>query len=120
MPFDQDIVARTRSFALRVIRLVESLPSGRAADIIGRQLLRAATSVGANYRATRRAKSRADFINKLAIVEEDADECGYWLDLLGASGVVKTSRLAPLSQESHELTAIVVAAIKTAKRNQRG
>ena len=109
---------RTREFALRIIRLIEALPSGRSADVLGKQLLRAATSVGANYRAARRARSRAEFISKLAVVEEEADECGYWLDLLGASGVVKPSRLAQLSKESDELTAIIVATIVSAKRKR--
>ena len=109
---------RTRDYALRVIRLVESLPKTRTADVIGRQLLRSATSVGANYRATQRAKSRADFINKLAIVEEESDECGYWIDLLGASGVVRPTRLESIIKETNELTAIVVAMIKTAKRSR--
>ena len=114
-----DMKARTRDFALRVIRLVESLPKGRAADIIGRQLLRADTSVGANYRATQRAKSRADFINKLVIVEEEADECGYWLELLVSAGIIKPALLKELSKECDELTAIVVAMIKTAKRSRK-
>lgn len=97
--------ARTKAFALRVIKLTESLPPTRAADVIGRQLLRSATSaldnspccqgsVGANYRASRRGKSRADFIHKLAIVEEEADESSYWLELLAESGIVPPAKLA--------------------------
>jgi four helix bundle protein len=115
---EQEMKDRTREFALRVIRLVNSLPPGRVADVIGRQLLRSATSVGANYRSTRRAKSRADFISKLTIVEEEADECGYWLDLLGASGVIKPARLVALAKETDELTAIVVATIRSTKRRR--
>ncbi|MBX3402958.1 MAG: four helix bundle protein [Phycisphaeraceae bacterium] len=115
---EQQMIARTRDFALRVIRLVNSLPPGRTEEVLGRQLLRSATSVGANYRASRRAKSPADFISKLAIVEEEADECGYWLDLLGASGVIRHKRLAALVAECDEITAIIVASIKSAKRRR--
>jgi four helix bundle protein len=115
---DADLRLRTREFALRVIRLVQALPKSSVADVIGRQLLRSATSVGANYRAAQRAKSRADFVHKLAIVEEEADECGYWLDLLAASGVVKPARLDSLRNESNEPAAIIVASIISAKRRR--
>lgn len=74
---------RTRVFALRVIRLVEALPKTRTAEVLGKQLLRCGTSVGANYRASCRAKSQADFIAKMGIVEEEADEAIYWIELLG-------------------------------------
>ena len=77
-----ELKARTKQFALRVIRLVESLPRGRTADVIGKQLLRSGTSVGANYRAACRAKSTADFISKMGTVEEEADESLYWMELL--------------------------------------
>ncbi len=107
--------ARTKAFALRVIKLTESLPATRAADVIGKQLLRSATSVGANYRASRRGKSRADFIHKLAIVEEEADESAYWLELLAESGIVPPAKLADLMREFDEITAIIVASIRTAK-----
>jgi four helix bundle protein len=111
----EEMKSRTKAFALRVVKLVEALPRTRTADVLGRQLLRAGTSVGANYRAVRRAKSKADFLHKLTIVEEEADECGYWLELLADAGVVKTSQLAPLMQEAHSLTAIIVATIRTTK-----
>jgi four helix bundle protein len=75
-----DLKARTKQFALRVIHLVESLPASRLCDTIGRQLLRAGTSVRANYRAACRARSNADFISKLGIVEEELDECLYWIE----------------------------------------
>lgn len=110
--------ARTKMFALRVIKLTESLPTTRAADVIGKQLLRSATSVGANYRASRRGKSRADFIHKLAIVEEEADESAYWLELLAESGIVLPAKLADLTRECDEITAIIVASIRTAKTNR--
>ena len=108
--------ARTKAFALRVVKLTESLPSTRAADVIGKQLLRSATSVGANYRASRRGKSRADFIHKLTIVEEEADESAYWLELLVESGIVPQAKLTDLMRECDEITAIIVASIRTAKR----
>ena len=78
----EEMKRRTKQFALRVIRLVESLPRGRTADVIGKQLLRSGTSVGANYRSACRAKSPADFISKMGIVEEEADESLYWMELL--------------------------------------
>ena len=109
---------RTKAFALRVIKLTESLPATRAGEVIGKQLLRSATSVGANYRASRRGKSRPDFIHKLAIVEEEADESAYWLELLVESGIVPQAQLADLMRECDEITAIIVASIKTAKQRR--
>ena len=110
---------RTKQFALRVIRLVESLPRGRTAEVIGRQLLRSGTSVGANYRAACRAKSTADFISKMGTVEEEADESLYWMELLIEAGIVKAELLEPLMQEADELLAITVASINTAKKRLR-
>ena len=110
-----DLYARTRQYSLRVIRLVESLPHGRTADVISNQLLRSATSVGANYRAARRSKSPADFIAKMGIVEEEAGECLYWFDLLVESGLVPQHGLADLVAEGNEILAMTVASIKTAK-----
>ncbi len=110
---------RTKAFALRVIRLVESLPKGRTADVLGRQLLRCGTSVGANYRAACRARSTADFIAKMGIVEEEADESLFWMELLIESGIVKLERLESLMNEADELLAITVASINTAKRRKR-
>jgi four helix bundle protein len=109
---------RTRSFALRVMRLVDSLPRGRTATVVGNQLLRAATSVGANYRAACRGRSRSEFCAKLGIVEEEADECVYWLDLLAQSGLVKAKRLDALTTEAGEILAMIVASIRTARRNR--
>ena len=106
----------TGQFALRVIRLVQSLPKGRVADVIGKQLLRCGTSVGSNYRASCRARSTADFIAKLAIVEEEADESVYWMELLIESGLVPAARLADLVGEAGQLVAITVASINTARR----
>jgi four helix bundle protein len=110
---EQEFKLRTKGLALRVIRLVEALPRGRTADVVGKQLLRSATSVGANYRAACRAKSTADVIAKLPIVEEEADETLYWLELLIESDLVPASRLADLMKETHEIIAMTVSSIKT-------
>ena len=112
---EEDLQQRTKSYALRIIRLVESLPSTRTADVIGKQLLRAGTAVGANYRAARRAKSPADVIAKLGIVEEEADECLYWMELLVESGLVPTARLESLRDEGDQILAIIIASIRTAR-----
>ncbi len=116
MKDDGPLLKRTRAFALSVIRLVELLPSGRTTDVLGRQLLRSATSVGANYRSACRAKSKADFINKLAIVEEEADECSYWLGLMADAKLVQADVTANLAIEADEITAMVVASIRSTRR----
>src|SRR5262245_33129291 len=90
---DGDLQRRTKQFAMRIIRLVERLPNTRTADVIGRQLLRSGTSVGANYRSACRARSPAEFCAKMGIVEEEADESGYWIELLVESGLVKAHLL---------------------------
>ncbi len=110
---------RTKGLGLRVIRLVEALPSSRSAEVISRQLLRAATSVGANYRAACRAKSTADIINKLKIVEEEADETLYWLELLVEANLMPQTKLANLMDETNQIIAMTVASIKTLRRNNR-
>lgn len=112
----QDFKKRTQQYALRVIRLVEWLPEDRTSRILGDQLLRAGTSVGANYRASIRAKSRADFISKMGTVEEECDESLYWMEILIEAGKISARRLAALIQEGGEIIAIVVASIKTARR----
>jgi len=114
---NENLKARTKRFALDVIRLVETLPPGKTADVIGRQLLRSGTSVGANYRAACRAKSPADFIYKMGIVEEEADESGYWMELLVESGKLKPGEPVALIKESSELVAISVASIQTTRKN---
>ncbi|WP_153558046.1 four helix bundle protein [Roseimaritima sediminicola] len=114
---EQAFKQRTKAIALRVIKLVEALPASSTSDVIGRQLLRSATSVGANYRAVCRAKSSADMINKLRIVEEEADESGYWLELIGESGLMPRERLSELLKEFDEITAMVVASQKTIRAN---
>ena len=109
---------RTKAFALRIIKLSEGLPHTRTAEIIGRQLLRCGTSVGANYRSACRAKSLADFIAKMAIVEEEADEVVYWLDLLVESGLIQQRHITDLLSEADQIVAMTVASIKTARRNK--
>ena len=113
-----EIKRRTKRFAVRVIRLVDALPPGRSADVIGRQLLRSATSVGANYRAACLAKSTADMVNKLKIVEEEVDESRYWLGLLRDSETAPCNAINPLEDEADQLFRIVVASVKTLKNRQ--
>jgi four helix bundle protein len=114
----EEMKNRTKQFALRVIRLVESLPETRTSNVIGGQLLRSGTSVGANYRAVCRAKSTADFINKLAIVEEESDESMYWIELLIESNQIKKNLVENLHKEADEILSIVVSAIKTSKEKR--
>jgi len=115
---EQEFKDKTKRIALRVIRLVESLPKNATTDVIGKQLLRSATSVGANYRAACRAKSSADMIAKLAIVEEEADESMYWIELLIELNVVTSARLTDLMSELNEVVAITVASIKTLRAHK--
>jgi four helix bundle protein len=110
---------RTKKFALRVIRLVDCLPKSTAARAIGNQLLRCGTSVGANYRAACRARSPAEFRAKLGIVEEEADESVYWMELLIEAKLVKQSLLKDLLTKANEIVAMVVASISTARREKR-
>ena len=112
---DKNLKDRTKQFALRVMRLYRALPRHEEARIIGRQLLRSGTSVGANYRAACRARSKAEFVAKLGIVLEEADETVFWLELLQESRLVSEQKLALLVQEARELTAISVTSICTAK-----
>jgi four helix bundle protein len=109
---------RTRAFALRIIHLVEALPRTRTADVIGKQLLRCGTSVGANYRASCRARSQADFVAKMGIVEEEADETIYWIELLVESDLIKKERVVNLLDEANQIVAIVVSSIRTARGNK--
>ena len=111
----QDLLKRTKTYALRVIRAVQALPGDDVSTTLGRQLLRAGTSVGANYRAACRAKSTADFVNKLKIVEEECDESIYWMELLIEAGLLLLHRLDALMHEADELLSIFVSAIKTTR-----
>jgi len=115
----EDMKKRTRAFALTIIRLVQGLPRTTEADVIGRQLLRSGTSVGANYRASCRARSQADFVAKMGIVEEEADESIYWMELLVDAGVVNSNAVAELLDEANQITGIVVSSIRTARGGKR-
>src|SRR5881296_4739591 len=115
-PVTRDVLQRRmRKLAVDTIRLTGELPRTRAADVIGRQVIRSATSVAANYRSACRARSRRDFIAKMGIVEEEADETAFWLELLDECGLAPATRLVPLSGEAGELLAITVASIRTAR-----
>lgn len=113
-----DLKARTKGFALRVIRLVESLPRRRACDVIGTQQLRSATSTAANYRPACRGRSSAEFCSKMGIVEEEADESLFWLELLVEAKLVRQELMQSLLLEASEIVAMVVASIRTARRNR--
>jgi four helix bundle protein len=113
----EDLKRRTKSLGVEIARLVNQLPRSVAGDVLGRQLLRSATSVGANYRAACRAQTRAVFTSKLAIVIEECDEAAYWLELLLELGLVPESEFLRLHREADELTAIFVASRKTAIAN---
>lgn len=106
---------RTKEFALRIVRLCRSLPENREGDVFGRQLLRSGTSVAANYRAAGRSRSKADFVSKISIVLEEADESVFWLELLQDSGLIAAERLGPLLDEANQLVAIFSASRRTAK-----
>ena len=110
-----ELKERTEKFALAIIRLASSIPRSPEADVIRHQLVSSGTSVGANYRAACRARSRAEFISKMGIVEEEADETGYWLELLTESGMAKPAQTAGLLKEARELIAIFSASRRTAK-----
>jgi four helix bundle protein len=114
-----DLKERTKAFAVGTIRLVQALPRNRAADVIGHQLLRSGTSVAANYRAARRARSRKEFLAKMGIVEEEADESSFWLELLVDAGVVDATKVVALRSEAHQLVAITIASIRTAREGGR-
>ena len=114
-----DLKERFKQFALRVLRLCQSLPKDKSADVIRGQLLRSGTSCGANYRAACRAKSTADFINKLKIVEEELDESLYWMELLIEAKILKEHLLNELMKEGNELLSIIVSSIMTTKSKQK-
>lgn len=117
---EQEFKDRTKQIALRVIRVVESLPNNHSAQVIGKQLLRSATSVGANYRAACRGKSLADVIHKLSIVEEEADESLYWLELLIESEIMSENKLSALQKDIDQIVAMTVSSIKTLRSKKSG
>jgi four helix bundle protein len=111
----EEMKARTKAYANRVVKLCSALPNNWIARTLGKQLLRSGTSVGANYRAVCRAKSNLDFINKLRIIEEECDESLFWMELLMDNNFVKSIRLSGLMKEAGEILAIVVSSAKTAR-----
>jgi four helix bundle protein len=115
----EEMKKRTKTYANRVVKLCSALPNNWIARTLGKQLLRSGTSVGANYRAVCRAKSNADFINKLRIVEEECDESLFWMEMLVGNNFVKPSRMVNLIKETDEIIAIVVASAKTARTSGR-
>jgi four helix bundle protein len=115
---EPDLKKRTKGFALRILKLVDALPKTTAGRALASQIVRSGTSVAANYRAACRAKSIADFIAKMGIVEEEADETLFWIELLEESALVSAAKLIAIKQEANELIAITVASIKTARHNR--
>ncbi len=113
-----ELEKRTKEFALRIIALVSALPRNKPCDVIGYQLMKSGTSIGANYREATRAESKADFIHKIGIVEKEANETLYWLELLIDSGQIPENKLTWLRKECEELLAIFTATGKTAKRRR--
>ena len=114
---NESLKQRTRKFALDAIKLVKKLPRNMVNEVLGKQLLRSGTSVAANYRSAARAKSAADFIAKMGILEEEADESVLWADLLEASPRITFTEARPIMKEAGELNAIAVASIRTAHQN---
>jgi four helix bundle protein len=111
-----DLYERTKQFAIRIVRLYASLPKSTEAQVIGRQVLRAGTSIGAHYREARRAKSDADLISKIESGLQELDETAYWSELLEETNIIAADRLKPLRDESNELIAIFVSIVKKVKR----
>jgi four helix bundle protein len=114
-----ELKARTKEFGLKVIELVEKLPKGETSWVLRRQLLRSATSVGANYRAACRGRSKAEFIAKLGVVIEEADESAYWLEMLVDAGKLRPEQAEKLIDEASQLIAIFTASSKTARTNSK-
>ena len=113
----EELKGRTKTFGVAVMKLVEELPRTTLTEVFGRQLLRCATSVGANYRAACRGRSHADFVAKIGVVEEEADESAYWLEFLLETGHGDKTEVSSLLKEANELTAIFTASGRTARRN---
>ena len=116
----EELKERTKQFALRVMHLSDALPKSMKARTIGNQILRSATSVAANYRAACRARSRAEFIARIGVVEEEADETALWLELIIADKILSSEKVAPLLAEADELVAIMAASFISARRNGSG
>jgi four helix bundle protein len=112
---EKDLAARTKNFARRIIRLYVALPKETVAQVLGKQVLRSGTSIGANYREANRGRSKAEFISKAGDCLKEADETAYWLELLAEEGIVSRKRLEPLLQEINELISILVTISKRAR-----
>ena len=110
---ESEMKARTKEFALRILKLADAIPKSRSGNAVANQLVRSGSSVAANYRALCRAKSRADFIHKTSVVEEEADESCFWLEMIIDAKLLPAARVQPLLREANEITAILVAARKT-------
>jgi four helix bundle protein len=115
----EEMMLRTKTYANRVVRLCQALPNNWLSRTLGSQLLRSGTSVGANYRAVCRAKSTADFINKLRVVEEECDESLFWMEILVENDLIKMSRVQNLMKEVNEILSIIVSSAKTARSSKR-
>lgn len=113
---EEDLRYRTKTFALRVLRLYSSLPQGAAAQVLGKQLLRSGTSIGANYREAYRARSKAEFVAKVGICLAETEETAYWLELLTEGGIVPSEKLRELIDECDQLIAIFVTIVNKAKQ----
>lgn len=109
---------RTKKPAVAIVKQMDKLPNSRAADVVARQVIRSGTSVGANYRAACRAKSKADMINKMKIVEEEADETEYWLEILVEAGLAPEEQLSSIHKETDEILAMTVASLKTLRNRK--
>jgi four helix bundle protein len=115
---ENDLQVRTKKFALRIIKLVEALPNTLPGRTIGGQLIRSGTSVSSNYRAACRGRSKAEFIAKLGIVEEEADESCHWLEMIIEANLMEERLVADLLREANEITAIIVASKRTARERK--
>ena len=115
---EDELKKRTKAFAFRIIKLAEALPDSGVGRVIKNQILRCGTSVGANYRAAKRAKSTADFVSKMGTVEEEADETMYWMELIVESRLMSEKQITDLYNEADEILAMTVSSIKTARKRK--
>ncbi len=117
---ERDLKARTKEYALQIVRLYASLPKTTEAQVLGKQLLRSGTSVGAHYREGQRAKSDADLVHKFESALQELEESGYWLELLAEAGIVKPVQITELCFETEQLLAIFVSVVKRVKQHKQG
>lgn len=115
---EKTLKTRTKKLAVAIIKQMDKLPKSRTSDVIARQIIRSGTSIGANYRAACRAKSTADMINKMKIVEEEADETQYWLEILVETGLIPKEQITDIYKETDEILAMTVASIKTLRNRK--